>query len=260
MEMMDMTGQVALVPGANGEIGHRVAVVLAGCGCDVALAYNSGDTKAKRALEHARRLERRARIDRLDATSQEACARWVDDVAKEYGRIDILASCVGLNLSEGFKLFTEQPPSVWKQFVDVQMMAYINLSHAAVRHMIGRKSGRIMTIGSDGGKVGQSGAAVASAAHGGMIAFSKALAREVGRFGITVNVVCPGPTEGAKLERLRSHGTTGSKIVEEMIRRVPMKRAGSADEIAATMAFLASKEGGYITGQAISVSGGLTMN
>jgi 2-hydroxycyclohexanecarboxyl-CoA dehydrogenase len=139
-------------------------------------------------------------------------------------------------------------------------MAFVNLSHAVIGSMVRQGSGRILSIGSDGGKVGQSGAAVGSAAHGGLIAFAKALAREVGRFGVTVNIVCPGPTEGPTLEALRSRGNTGSKIVEEMIRRVPMKRAGTARELAATMAFLASEEGGYITGQAISVSGGLTMN
>jgi 2-hydroxycyclohexanecarboxyl-CoA dehydrogenase len=258
--MMDMKGMVALVPGANGGIGSRVARVLAECGCDVALTYNSAQDEAKEALEHARSLGRRARLDKVDATNFDAATAWVNDVVREYGRADVLASCVGLNLSQGFTLFTELPPSEWRRHIDIQMMAFINLAHAALKPMLAQKSGRIMTIGSDSGKVGQSGACVATAAHGGLIAFSKSLAREVGRSGITVNVVCPGPTEGPKLDRLRSHGSTGSKIVEEMIRRIPMKRAGSPDEVAATMAFLASKEGGYITGQAISVSGGLTMN
>ncbi len=185
---------------------------------------------------------------------------WVADVRAAYGRIDVLASCVGWRSGEGFVLFAEQPPDVWQDLIAVQLMGFVNLAHAVVPHMVAQGAGRIIQVGSDGGKVGQSGAAVASAAHGGMIAFAKALAREVGRNGVTVNVVCPGPTEGPTLEGLRNRGTTGSKIVEEMIRRVPLKRPGTGREIAGTMAFLASEAGGYITGQAISVSGGLTMN
>ena len=258
--MNDLSGRVALVPGASGQIGHKVARKLAYCGCDVALTYHSDETEATGALDYARGLGRRARLDRLDAADLDAATQWVEDAVNEFGRVDILACCVGLDLSGGFTLFTEQPPSRWKSMVEIPMMSFINLSYAVVKHMIEQKAGRIMTIGSDGGKVGQSGAAVASAAHGGLIAFSKSLAREVGRYGITVNVICPGPTEGAKLERHRSHWTTGSKLVEEMIKRVPMKRPGTPDEVAGTMTFLASPDGGFITGQAISVSGGLTMN
>jgi 2-hydroxycyclohexanecarboxyl-CoA dehydrogenase len=258
--MIDLTGRVVLVPGANGGIGNHVARVFAECGADVALAYRAGSGEAKAALDHARSLGRRARLDRLDATQPDAARSWVVDVIRDWGRIDVLASAVGARADGGFSLFVEQRPETWQATIDAQLMAFITLAHAVVPAMIERKSGRILSIGSDGGKVGQSGAAVASAAHGGVIAFAKALAREVGRFGITVNIVCPGPTEGPTLDALRSGGTTGAKIVEEMIRRVPLKRAGMPRELAATMAFLASDEGGYITGQALSVSGGLTMN
>ena len=126
--------------------------------------------------------------------------------------------------------------------------------------MLERKSGRIIALSSDGGKVGESGVAVANAGNAGLIGFAKSLAREVGRHGITANVVCPGPVEGPTLDMLRSQGDAGSRMVEEMIRRVPMKRLGTARDIANTMLFLASDEAGYITGQAISVSGGLVMN
>jgi 2-hydroxycyclohexanecarboxyl-CoA dehydrogenase len=258
--MIDLSGRVALVPGASGVVGNKVARTFAECGCDLALAYHSKETDAKQACDYARSAGRRARLDRLDASDPDSAVQWVQDVLREFGQVDILASCVGVQLAEGFSLLIDQKPGQWKAIIDVQLMSFINLSYAVARHMIERKGGRIMTIGSDGGKVGQSGAAVAIAAHGGLIAFSKSLARELGRFGVTVNVVCPGPIEGPKLDQLRSHGTTGSKIVEEMIRRVPMKRLGTPDELAATMAFLASKDGGFITGQAISVSGGLTMS
>jgi len=258
--MIDLTGRVALIPGANGNIGSAVARLFAECGADVALAFHANDMEARAALDHATALGRRARLDRLNASDYGAARSWVESVIAEYGRIDVLASCVGGGAPGGFVLFHELDPATWAETLAVQLMGFVNLSHAVLPHMIARKQGRIMSIGSDAGKVGQSGVAVASAAHGGLIAFAKALAREVGRDGIAVNIVCPGPTEGPNLDRLRSRGTTGSRIVEEMIRRVPMKRAGLPRELAATMAFLASDDGGYITGQAISVSGGLTMS
>ena len=258
--MIDLAGRVVLVPGANGGIGSHVARMFAECGADVAMTYRTGRDAAQGALDHAQGLGRRARLDALDATDAAAARRWVEDVAAGWGKIDVLASGVGSRAEGGFSLFVEQKPESWRSVIELQLMAFVNLAHAVVPHMMKQQSGRILSIGSDGGKVGQSGAAVASAAHGGLIAFAKALAREVGRFGITVNIVCPGPTEGPTLDELRNRGTTGSKIVEEMIWRVPLKRAGMPRELAATMAFLASAEGGYITGQALSVSGGLTMN
>lgn len=258
--MIDLSGRVVLVPGAGGGIGREVARLFAECGSDVALTYHGNDAEARTVHQYVTSLGRRARIDCLDVADRNAVKLWVDEVMATFGQIDVLASCVGWRSEGGFVLFSDQPPEVWQPLISVQMMGFINLAHGVVPHMISQKAGRILQIGSDGGKVGQSGAAVASAAHGGMIAFAKALAREVGRFGVTANVVCPGPTEGPTLERLRSRGTVGSKIVEELIRRVPLKRPGTGREVAAMMAFLASDLGAYITGQAISVSGGLTMS
>ncbi|OGA80370.1 MAG: hypothetical protein A3G27_20175 [Betaproteobacteria bacterium RIFCSPLOWO2_12_FULL_66_14] len=257
--MFELTGCVALVPGASGGIGREVARALAENGCDVALGFYTRESEAQAALEQARGLGRRARLDRVDTSSYEGASAWVQSVLAEYGRIDILASCVGAHLPQGFGLFVEQDPSTWRSLIDAQLMSFIYLSRAVLPHMLERQAGRIMSIGSESGKVGESGVAVATAAHGGLIAFAKSLAREVGRQGITANIVCPGPTEGATLDRLRSRGTTGSRLVEELVRRVPMKRLGTARDVAVTMAFLASREAGYITGQAISVSGGLVM-
>jgi NAD(P)-dependent dehydrogenase (short-subunit alcohol dehydrogenase family) len=258
--MIDLKGRVALVAGASGGIGREVASYLADCGCDVALGYHSNEAPAKAVLEHALELGRRARLDKVDASGPAAPRRWVDQVLQDFGRIDILASCTGARLPEGFSLFVKQDPSTWRPMIDGQLMSYIYLCRPVVEHMLERKAGRIIALSSDGGKVGESGTAVVNAGNAGLIGFTKCLAREVGRSGITANVVCPGPIEGATLDALRGQGDAGARIVEEMIRRVPMKRLGTARDIAATMAFLASDEAGYITGQAISVSGGLVMN
>jgi len=256
---MNLQECVALMPGASGGIGREVARVYAEAGCDLALGYHSRPDEAGAAGDYARSLGRRVRVDRVDTSTYGETDRWVKDVLVEFGRIDILASCVGAHLPQGFSLFTSQDPATWPAIIQAQLMSFIHLSRAVLDGMIARKSGRILSIGSDSGKVGESGVAVATAAHGGLIAFAKSLAREVGRHGVSVNIVCPGPTEGPTLEQLRRQGDTGARIVEEMIRRVPMKRLGRAREVASAMAFLASPEAGFITGQAISVSGGLVM-
>jgi 2-hydroxycyclohexanecarboxyl-CoA dehydrogenase len=258
--MIDLSGKVALVPGASGGIGREVAKLLADCGCDVALGYYSREGEARAVLEHAKARGRRARLDRVDTSTWEGPSHWAQSVLAEYGRIDILASGVGAHLPEGFSLFVTQDPATWRGIVDAQLMSFIYLTRAVLPHMLERKSGRLLSIGSDSGKVGESGVAVATAGHGGLIAFAKSIAREVGRHGITANIVCPGPTEGPTLDQLRSQGTTGSRIVEELTRRVPMKRLGTARDLASAMAFLASDDAGYITGQALSVSGGLVMS
>lgn len=258
--MIDLAGRVAVIPGASGGIGGEVARMFAECGCDVALAYHSKEAPARAVLDHARGLGRRARLDQVDTTDLADTRRWIEAVLREFGRIDILASCIGAHLPEGFSLFVKQDPSTWRAIIDAQLMSFLYLCRPVVEHMLDRKSGRIMALASDGGKVGESGLAVPNAGNAGLIGFAKSLAREVGRHGITTNVVCPGPTDGPTLDTVRSQGDIGARIVEEMVRRVPMKRLGTARDVAGTMAFLASADAGYITGQAISVSGGLVMS
>lgn len=255
---MDLTGRFALVPGGSGGIGSHVAEVLAECGADIVVGYRSNAKRAEEVAAKARALGRKARAEQVDVTGYEAAKGWVDRCSAEFGKIDILATCVGW-FEQGFSLFAGQRPEQWPAMMAQQFWAQIYLAHAVLPGMIERKVGRIITLGSDGAKAGQSGAAVANAGVGGVISFSKSLAREVGRYGITVNVVCPGPTETPVLDAMRSQSDVGTKLVEGAIKQIPLKRAGEAREIAAAFAFLASDGGSYITGQAMSVSGGLTM-
>jgi 2-hydroxycyclohexanecarboxyl-CoA dehydrogenase len=258
--MIDLKGKVVLIPGASGGIGREVARYFAECGCDVALGYYSKEGPAKEVSDHALALGRRASVTKVDTSDLAQARRWVEQTLAAFGRIDVLASCTGAHLPEGFSLFAKQDPATWAPMINAQMMSFFYLCRPVIEHMLERKSGRVIALSSDGGKVGESGTAVVNAGNSGLIGFAKSLAREVGRSGITANVVCPGPIEGPTLDALRAQGDAGARIVEEMIRRVPMKRLGLARDIAATMAFLASDEAGYITGQAISVSGGLVMN
>jgi 2-hydroxycyclohexanecarboxyl-CoA dehydrogenase len=255
---LDLSGQVALVPGGSGGIGSAVAAALAEAGADVAITCRRHRDRAEAVAEGARAQGRRARVSAVDMTDRLAVAQWVDDSVAELGRVDILANCVGTDGT--FRLFAELPPEEWQAMVAQQFWAPVNACHAVLRHMVARRSGRIISLGSDGAKVGQSGMALGNAANAGIIGLSKSLARELARHAITVNVVCAGPTEGPTLDALRSSGDTGAKLVDAAIRTIPLKRLGAAAELAAAFVFLASAQGGYITGQAISVSGGLTMS
>jgi 2-hydroxycyclohexanecarboxyl-CoA dehydrogenase len=258
--MMNLTGKVALIPGASGGIGRDVARAFIEAGCDVALGYHSNLESAAEILDFAKRQGRRSKLDQVDTSNLAQARSWVEATRAAFGHIDILASCVGARLPEGFLPFVQQDPTTWKGIIDAQLMGFIYLCRPVVEHMLERKKGRIVALSSDGGKVGESGAAVPNAGNAGLIGFVKSLAREVGRSGITANLVCPGPIEGPSLEKLRRQGDAGARIVEEMVRRVPMKRVGTSRDIANAMTFLASDDAGYITGQAISVSGGLVMS
>jgi NAD(P)-dependent dehydrogenase (short-subunit alcohol dehydrogenase family) len=258
--MINLAGKVALIPGASGGIGREVARAFVEAGCDVALAYHSNPAPTAEIVAFAERQSRRGRADKVDSSDPAQARAWVEAALAAFGRIDILASCVGAHLPQGFMPFVKQDPATWRAIIDGQLMSFIYLARPVLEHMAERKAGRIVALSSDGGKVGESGAAVANAGNAGLIGFVKSLAREVGRSGITANLVCPGPTEGPTLDLLRSQGDVGARMVEEMIRRVPMKRLGTARDVANAMTFLASDKAGYITGQAISVSGGLVMN
>ena len=258
--MISLAGKVALIPGASGGIGREVARAFVEAGCDVALGCHSNPGPAAEIVAFAKSRGRRGSVDKVDTSDLGQARGWVETTLGAFGRIDILVSCVGARLPEGFSLFAKQDPTSWKRIIDAQLLAFIYVCRPVVEHMLERKAGRIIALSSDGGKVGESGAAVANAGNAGLIGFVKSLAREVGRFGITANLVCPGPVEGPSLEMLRGQGDAGARMVDEMIRRVPMKRVGTARDIANAMMFLASDDAGYITGQAISVSGGLVMS
>lgn len=257
--LVDLTDRVAIVPGASGGIGSVVAQVLAECGANLFLGYGSNQDRVEEVLNYAQKLGRKVIARPLDAMDQGSIKSWVLASLQEYENVDILANCLGYKGHSSFTLFTEQRPNAWKECVDIELMAGIYLSDAVIHHMVERKYGRIITVGSDSSKVGESGAAASSAARAGNNAFSKALARETGRFGVTVNTVCPGPTATPILDKLASSGDTGEKIVGALVRSIPMKRIGTPREVANAVAFLASDAASYITGQAISVSGGLTM-
>ena len=170
--------------------------------------------------------------------------------------VDVLVNNAGW---DRFQNFVDTDPKEWEALIDINLRGPLNMHHLVLPQMLARGAGRIINISSDAARVGSSGESVYAACKGGMISFSKTLAREVARKGITVNVVCPGPTDTPILRGFLGEGEAGKKVYDALVRAIPMKRVGQPDDIPGIVAFLASDEAGFITGQVISVSGGLTM-
>jgi len=245
---------VAFVSGAARGIGRGIAEKLAADGRAVAI----GDLLGEEARETALAIEKNggsAIAVTLDVTSTDSVAAAVAETTERLGAIDVLVNNAGWDELHPF-LETDEP--FWDRVIDVNFKGVLRLTKAVLPGMVDRRWGRIVSISSDAGRVGSSGESVYAGAKGAIIAFMKTIAREVARNGVTANAVCPGPTDTAMLQQVMS-GEGGDKVRDAMTRAVPMKRLGTPEDIAAAVAFLASEDAGYITGQALSVSGGLTM-
>lgn len=240
---------VVLVTGGGGGIGAAICGELAAAGHSVAVA----DLDGERAVAVAGGLGGRGLGIGLDVTDDEMVAAVVARVSEELGPITGLVSGAGVDV---IGRFVDSSPATWDRLIAVNLRGTIGVARAVLDGMIERQAGRIVCIASDAGRVGSSGEVVYSATKGGVIAFGKALAREVARHGITVNAVCPGPTDTALLDQVAE---ASPKLYEGLARAVPMRRIAQPDDIAPAVAFLLSDGAGYITGQTLSVSGGLTM-
>jgi 2-hydroxycyclohexanecarboxyl-CoA dehydrogenase len=246
--------RVAFVSGAARGIGQAIATRLAADGRAVVI----GDLLEQEARKSAKAIEDaggRAIAVPLDVTSMDSVAAAVAEAAEALGPIDVLVNNAGWDEHHPF-LDTEEP--FWDRVIDVNFKGCLRLTKAVLPGMVDRGWGRVVNIGSDAGRVGSSLESVYSGAKGAVIAFTKTIAREVARSGVTANAVCPGPTETPLLEAITA-GEEGAKVIEAIKRAVPMKRLGTPADVAAAVAFLASEEAAFITGQTLSVSGGLTM-
>jgi 2-hydroxycyclohexanecarboxyl-CoA dehydrogenase len=237
---------VALVTGGARGIGRAVAEALARDGCTVAVADR----------RDAEPVGEGGLAVRLDVTESASVKRGVDEVVDTLGPIDVLVNNAGW---DEFRPFLETEEEFWDRVIDVNFKGCLRMTRAVVPGMVERAHGRVVNVASDAGRVGSSLEAVYSGAKGGVIAFTKTLAREVARRGVTANAVCPGPTQTPMLEEMTGADEQGAKAIEAMKRAVPMKRLGTPEEVAAAVAFLCSEEASFITGQTLSVSGGLTM-
>jgi 2-hydroxycyclohexanecarboxyl-CoA dehydrogenase len=250
---MERIGRVAFVTGAGRGIGRAIALRLAEHGDAVAV----GDINADDATETATAIEElggRAASILVDVTDSGSVVSAVEETLSLLGPVEILVNNAGWDEMHPF-LETDEP--FWDRVIEVNYKGCLRMTKAALPGMVERKWGRIVNIGSDAGRVGSSFESVYAGAKGAIIAFTKTIAREHARSGITANTVCPGPTDTPMLAEVAAG--QGEKIIEAMTRAVPMKRLAMPEDIANAVAFFASDESDYITGQTLSVSGGLTM-
>lgn len=193
----------------------------------------------------------------LDITDSNAVNEAIDKVIKEHGTINVLVNNAGWDVA---KPFLETDPDFWEKVISINLVGPLNLHRAVLPHMVKNGGGKVVNIASDAGRVGSSGESVYSACKGGIIAFTKTIARECARQGVRANTVCPGPTDTALLRSFVGDGEFGQKIYDGLKRAIPLKRLGQPDDIPGIIAFLSSDDANFITGQTISVSGGLTMH
>jgi 2-hydroxycyclohexanecarboxyl-CoA dehydrogenase len=186
-------------------------------------------------------------------TSEKAARGAVEDIEGKFGPIGYLVNSIGW---VGSTRFADEKSEYWRKVISINFESVLFLMHASLSRMIRRRQGRIVNIASDAGRVGTSGEAVYSGLKAGIIGVSKSIARENARFGITVNCVSPGPTDTPLLVEYRREQP---ELYERMLKQIPLRRVATPHDIAGVVAFLLSREADYMTGQTISVSGGLTM-
>jgi 2-hydroxycyclohexanecarboxyl-CoA dehydrogenase len=248
-----MTHPVALVTGAARGIGAAIANALAADGFAVAIGdldpASASATASQIAADHGVA----TMAVGVDIAALGDVRAAIEQVEAVLGPLTAVVNNAGIDV---IKPFLESTEAEWDRIIAVNLRGTINVCRAALDVMVPRRQGRLVNIGSDAGRVGSSGEAVYSATKGGVIAFSKTLAREVARHGITVNCVCPGPTETALLGQVAEYS---QKLYDGLSRAIPLGRTAQPTDIAPAVAFLLSDGAGYITGQTLSVSGGLTM-
>jgi 2-hydroxycyclohexanecarboxyl-CoA dehydrogenase len=243
---MRLEGRKALVTGGAQGIGAAISRRLAAEGAEVWI----GDVNEEGAREVASEID--AEVVKLDVTELDSARAAVDAA----GTLDILVNNAG---TDEFGFFHQTTPEQWEKVLAVNLMGVLHCTSAALPGMQDAGYGRIVNISSEAGRVGSKGSAVYSAAKGGVIAFTKVMAREGARFGINVNGIAPGPIETPLLMRALEFGEIGEKVIENMKAGTQLRRMGKPDEVAAAVAFFASDDASYVTGEILGVSGGMGM-
>lgn len=248
--MQGLQGKTALVTGGAKGIGLAICRRLAAAGSSLVI-MDLDETAAGTAA--ARLQETGVAVDVVVAD-----VSHYEQVRQVSGsrNIDILVNNAGW---DRFMPFVDSTPDLWRKVLGINLFGAMNTIHTILPGMLARGHGRIIAVASDSGRVGATGEVSYSASKGGVIAMTKAIAREVATRGITANVVCPGPTDTAMLSAVVASSAKPDKFSDALMRAIPMRRLGKPEDIAGLVAFLASDEASYITGQVVSVSGGLTM-
>ena len=245
-----MSDRVAFVTGGGGGIGGAICRGLAGSGQRVVVA----DISVERAEAVAQEIGGLG--VELDVTKPESVAAAVAGATEAFGPIEVCVNCAGW---DELRPFLDTDEAFQAKIIEINYAGPVRVTRAVLPAMVERSWGRIINIGSDAGRVGSSLESIYSGAKGGVIAFTKTMAREFARYNITANTVCPGPTDTPLLGEIVKASTDADRVIAAMTKAVPMRRLGHPEEVAPAVVFLASDEAGFITGQTLSVSGGLTM-
>ncbi|MGZ3284423.1 MAG: SDR family oxidoreductase [Xanthobacteraceae bacterium] len=253
--MRGLKNRTVLVTGGANGIGAAIARRLADEGCAVGILDLDAATGEKLAGE-IKAAGGRASLHAVDITDYDAVVGAVESIEISFGPPAFLVNNAGWDRAQSF---LDTTPEFWRKVVAINLFGPLNVNHVVLRGMAARGFGRVVNIASDAGRVGSSGEAVYSACKGGIIAFTKTVARELVGKGIILNTLCPGPTDTAIL-RSFLEGPDGARIAEGLKRAIPMRRLGVPEDYPGLVAFLLSDDAAYITGQTISVSGGLTMH
>lgn len=253
--MRGLEGRNAIVTGSASGIGRAIAIRLAEEGCNVGV-FDINVEGAANTVSAIAESGGTAKAVSVDITDLAGVQAGVSEFESAIGPTDILVNNAGW---DKIVPFLQTDAELWKKVIDINLYGPLNMHFAVLPKMVERKRGCVVNISSDAGRVGSSGEAVYSAAKGGIISFGKTLARELTRAGIRINTVCPGPTDTPLFAQV-AEGDSGQKIVDGLQRAIPMRRLGQPEDYPGIVAFLASDDAAYITGQTISVSGGLTMH
>jgi 2-hydroxycyclohexanecarboxyl-CoA dehydrogenase len=252
---MKLRGKTALVTGGGRGIGRAIALGLAQEGAQVAVL----DILADNAAAVVREIEAtgvKGLALPADLTKRAQVDRAVADTLAQFGQIDILVNNAGWDRME---MFLDSEEETWDKIIAINFKGILYVCKAALPSMVARGQGKVISIASDAGRAGSTGEAVYAGTKGAIIAFSKTLAREMARHKITVNVVCPGLTETPLLQGIREQSPKTEKVIEAVTRAIPLGRVGQPEDIAGAVVYLASPAADFVTGQTLSVSGGLTM-
>ena len=251
---MGLKEKTAIVTGGAQGIGKAIAMRLARDGADIGILDLQKD-QADKTAEEIKKTGVRALAFQCDVTDYEKVKEAVTKVRQEYGSIDILINNAGIDVG---RVFVDTDEALWDRIINVNYRSFLIASHVCIPIMIEQKSGNIVSLGSDAGRIGNPGEVLYCGTKAAIMASSKAMAKELARYNIRVNCVSPGPVHTELWDKLHE-GEKGAKITEAVTRAIPMRRLGEPEDVADVVAFFVSNDSRYLTGQVLSIDGGLTM-